>query len=78
MSYPINPREELFLTVKKSKKRPAKCDFLVADPGEGPPLFLDQTKCRKAKFFFFFETTPLIPGGLDNRPPPPPTYLKGV
>ena len=58
MSYPINPREELFLTVKKSKKRPAKCDFLVADPGEGPPLFLDQTKCRKAKFFFFFLRPP--------------------
>ena len=59
MSYPINPREELFLTVKKSKKRPAKCDFLVADPGEGPPLFLDQTKCRKAKFFFFLRPPPL-------------------
>ena len=54
MSYPITPREGLFLTVKKSKKRPAKCDLSVADPDEAPPpLILDQTKGRKAKTIFF-------------------------
>ena len=47
-----------FLTVKKSKKRPVKCDLSVADPGEGP-LFLDQTKGRKVKKNFL-------------TPPPPP------
>ena len=46
-----------FLTVKKSKKRPAKCDLSVADPGEGP-LFLDQTKGRKVKKKFLTPPPP--------------------
>ena len=79
MSYPITPREGLFLTVKKSKKRPAKCDLSVADPGEGP-LFLDQTKGRKVKKNFLTPPPPLIPGGLDDRPhrPHPPHLSEGL
>ena len=59
------------LTVKKSKKRPAKCDLSVADPGEGP-LFLDQTKGLKVKKNFLTPPPLLIPGSLDDRPHPPP------
>lgn len=49
----------------------------VAEPGEGPgpgppppllPLFLDQTKARRAE-----KTTPTpLSQGLDDRPAPPP------
>ena len=48
-----------------------------ADPGEGPggppPLYLDQTKARRAeKNFFFLRPPPLPQGeGLDDTPPSP-------
>ena len=41
----------------------------VADTGEAPPLFLDQTEARRAQKRFFGDR-PLSP------PPPPPLFLK--
>ena len=48
----------------------------VADQGEGPPLFLDQTKARRGKKICL-ETapSPLSQGLNDPPPPPPPPYL---
>ena len=40
----------------------------VADPGEGPPLFLFQTEAWRAEKFF--ETAPPPSQGLDDPPPP--------
>ena len=41
------------------------CDFAVVDPGEVPPLFLDQTEKK------FFGDCPLpLSKGLDDPPPP--------
>ena len=37
-----------------------------------PPLFLDQTKARRAEKKNLFETAPRLCRGLDDRPPPPP------
>ena len=37
-----------------------------------PPLFLDQTKARRAENKNLFETAPRLCRGLDDRPPPLP------
>ena len=43
----------------------------VADPGEGSPLFLDQTEARRAEKNIL-ETRPSpLSKGLDDHPPPP-------
>ena len=42
--------------------------YPVADPGEGPPLFLVQTEARRAEKLFL-ETPPALSNGLDDRPP---------
>ena len=41
----------------------------VADTGEAPPLFLDQTEARRAQKRFFWRPPP-------PPPPPPPLFLK--
>ena len=44
----------------------------VAEPGEGPPLFLDQNEARRAeKKIFEAGHLPPLSQGLDDRPPPP-------
>ena len=41
----------------------------MADPGEGPPLFLDQTEARRAeKGFLRLPPPPTLSQGLDDRP----------
>ena len=45
----------------------------VADQGEGPPLFLDQTKARRGKKICLETAPPLISGS--EWPPPPTTPL---
>ena len=61
------------------KSNPVKtADTAVADPGEGPgggtqggrpPLFLDQTKARRAEKNFFADRPPLSQGRGDRAPP---------
>ena len=43
----------------------SKKKYTAADPGEGFPLFLDQTETRRAEKFF-----------LETAPPPPLPYLR--
>ena len=50
----------------------------MGDPGEDPPLFLDQTEAQRPKKIFFQDhppPPPLIPGSGWWLPPSPP-YLK--
>ena len=47
----------------------------VADPGEGPPLFLDQTEARRAENFLGGTGPPPYIRGWFTGPPPPPQGL---
>ena len=40
----------------------------MADPGEGPPLILDQTEARRAETIFFWTPPRTFSEGLDDRP----------
>ena len=53
----------------------------LADPGEGsgpPPLFLDQTKGRRAENNFLGDRLPVSKGLDDRLPPPSPTSSQGL
>ena len=74
----ISPRLAFWKLLVRPDERKENRTFLVADPGAGPgaPLFLDETKARRAekKIFLTSAPSPLISGF--GRPPPSPFYLK--
>ena len=47
----------------------------MGDPGENPPLFLDQTEAQRAEKKFFQDHPPLYPRVWITAPPPPPLPL---
>ena len=51
-----------------------------ADPGEGPLLFVDQTRCPKGPEKFFFETgpTPFLRVWMTPLPPAPPLIWRSA
>ena len=75
---PIPPSLAFWKLLVRPDERKENRTFSVADPGGGPgaPLFLDETKARRAekKFFLRSAPSPLISGF--GRPPPSPFYLK--
>ena len=44
----------------------------MGDPGENPPLFLDQTEAQRAEKNFFQDHPPLYPRVWMTASPPPP------
>ena len=75
---PIPPSLAFWKLLVRPDERKENRAFSVADPGGGPgaPLFLDETKARRAEKNFFLRSapSPLISGF--GRPPPSPFYLK--
>ena len=74
----IPPSLAFWKLLVRPDERKENRTFSVADPGGGPgaPLFLDETKARRAekKLFLRSAPSPLISGF--GRPPPSPFYLK--
>lgn len=60
---PIPPSLAFWKLLVRPDERKENRAFSVADPGGGPgaPLFLDETKARRAEKNFFFEISPLPP-----------------
>ena len=77
---PIPPSLAFWKLLVRPDERKENRTFSVADPGGGPgaPLFLDETKARRAekKFCLRSAPSPLISGF--GRPPPLPLLSEGL
>ena len=75
---PIPPSLAFWKLLVRPDERKENRTFSVADPGGGPgaPLFLDETKARRAEKKFFLRSAPSPLISEFGRPPPSPFYLK--
>ena len=71
---PIPPSLAFWKLLVRPDERKENRTFSVADPegGPGAPLFLDETKARRAEKNFFLRSAPSPLISEFGRPPPPP------
>ena len=77
---PIPPSLAFWKLLVRPDERKENRTFSVADPGGAPgaPLYLDETKARRAeKNFFWDQPPPPLSQGLEDRPPPPFIWRSG-